>query len=242
MTMTTPQRSRSVPLVQYIDLNNTHYTYCDSTLIALHPKAIAYLSDVGYCPEPRRHYTVSKTMELFTELSVELFQALARTDYVLAQRSAFVPESNISSSVTRPALGLMFEPIASPKRDCMLSGAQLQIVDEWRIKFDALVWLENVATGRHGVAFPQHQQQQRNLQLSKMLHDVNRWLVDWDNQGRGCGQRPVAAKLARRLEEENGSDESTYSETRWTKRMKRSHEHSVASAAWDVRRCEIAAC
>ncbi|KAI0743672.1 hypothetical protein C8Q80DRAFT_1182741 [Daedaleopsis nitida] len=227
--MTSPHACAASPtLVHYLELEHTQYTYCYSTFSSLHPDAIAYLNDIRGSPDLAHRPSMHQIMIHFTQLSSDLFHALANTDYTLLQTSTERTRADmLSPTVTRPVLGLSFEPIASPKRECVLFDEQLRIVDDWRVKFDALVWLENVATGRDVSAFPQHQQQQRDLQLSRMLHDVNRWLVDWDKQGRGLAAVTKAAhRLESEVEEGVGAERTTVvdPERRWAKRIKRTHD------------------
>lgn len=238
-------KTTSPTLIEYADLDYTQYTYCYSTFHTLHPEATAYLEAVDFPPDFSHRHPMYRIMGHFRKLAEELFRALAETEYILVQRSACAHRP----SVTNPLLGLSFEPVASPKRDCILYPEQLQIVDQWRVKFDALIWVENVATGRHAVAFTQHQQQQRNLQLSRVLHDVNRWLVEWDTQGRGCGRRPAAAKVSRPLASEPVDEYTSVrglgeeERERWqAKRMKKSHDCPIVSVASATSRPAIASC
>ncbi|KAI0708910.1 hypothetical protein C8T65DRAFT_649318 [Cerioporus squamosus] len=199
MATDTHPHTHACTLVQYAEYPALPYTLANATLDSLPPKGREHLlKEARY--SPGTPYLGCRIMEQFTKLAAELYHALARTDYILAQRSAQRDvEQRQHPSSARPTLGLSFEPIASPKRECVLGAEQRRILEEWMVRFDALVWLENVAIGRHSVVFTQHQQQQRDLQLSRTLYDVNRWLVEWDNQGRGCGRRPGAAKVSRRI-------------------------------------------
>lgn len=164
------------------------------------------IKEAGYAPE--FPYPTHQFLDQYSKLSVDLYRLLVQTEYTLMQRSA--GRRQFSPSSTHPVLGLSFAPIASSKRECVLGQEQLEIVEKWMQRYDALVWLENVLVRQHHVVFTQHQQQQRDLRLSRTLHDVNRWLVEWDNQGRGKGPRPLPAKPPRRLtsdslEEERGA-------------------------------------
>lgn len=237
--MTSPHACVASPtLVHYSDLEHTQYTYCHSTFSSLHLDAIIYLNDIRGFLDLAHRPSTHQIMKHFTQLSSDLFHALADTDYTLLQTSAERKTADtFCPTVTRPVLGLSFEPIASPKRECVLFDEQLRIVDNWRVKFDALVWLENVTTGRDVSTFPQHQQQQRDLQLSRMLHDVNRWLVDWDKQGRGRGRRAAVTKITHRLDLESEDEERVGAERamgieperRWTKKMKRTHDWRIST-------------
>ncbi len=202
MTVDTHPHTPARTLVQYAEYPAIPYSLANVTLDVLPPEGRDHLlKEAGY--SPGSPYLGYRIMEQFTKLATELYHAVTGTDYILAQRSAQRSvEQREHPSSARPTLGLAFEPIASPKRECVLGADQRRILEEWMVRFDALVWLENVAGGRHSAAFSQHQQQQRDLQLSRILHDVNRWLVEWDNQGRGCGRRPGAAKVARRSTDE----------------------------------------
>lgn len=223
--MTTDVHPHTHPrtLVQYAEYPTSPYALAYATLGSLSPQGREYLLGQALY-HPGSPYLGYRIMDQFTKLATELYHALARTDYILVQRSAQrTVEQREYPSSARPTLGLSFEPIASPKRECILGAEQRRILGEWIVRFDALVWLENMTSGRHSVAFTQHQQQHRDLKLSWILHDVNRWLVEWDNQGRDCGRRPGVAKVSRRRMAESGEEVSeTNVAQRRVKRLKNS--------------------
>ncbi|RPD58682.1 hypothetical protein L227DRAFT_577047 [Lentinus tigrinus ALCF2SS1-6] len=221
-------------LVHYAEYPATPYSLADAAFDHLPPAGRAYLLEQARY-SPGIPYLAYRIMEQFTKLAAELYHALASTDYMLAQRSAQrnVEQRGHPSSV-RPTLGLSFEPIASPKRECVLGAEQRRVLGDWMVRFDALIWLENMASGRHSVAFTQHQQQQRDLQLSRILHDVNRWLVEWDNQGRGCGRRPGTAKVSRKMSAEL-AEEVSREEVKETGVARRRAKRLKSSQGWVAR-------